>query len=70
MKSFVNNGFSQYIRVLGFRRESCEILKALTSLAKIPVITNMKNIYKDISRFTSAYEEGIKNNNDNDDNDE
>ncbi len=46
-KNFVNNGFSQYIRVLGFRRESCEILKALTSLAKIPVITNMKNIYKD-----------------------
>lgn len=43
---FINNGFSQYIRVLGFRKDKSELLRVLTENSKIPVITNLKNVYK------------------------
>lgn len=45
---FINNGFAQYIRVLGFNKKSSIVLSELTKKAKIPVITNVKNIYSQL----------------------
>ena len=42
-KTYIDNGFSQYIRVLGFRKDSSHLLSSLIKNSKIPVITNLKN---------------------------
>ncbi len=42
-EEFIDNGFSQYIRVLGFRREASIILKEMSKKSKLPIITNIKN---------------------------
>ncbi len=48
---FIENGFSQYIRVLGFKKDSSIILSELTKKSKIPVITNTKNIYSQLDEI-------------------
>ncbi|MCL2398543.1 MAG: nucleotidyltransferase family protein [Defluviitaleaceae bacterium] len=42
--AYESAGGPQYIRVLGFRKESADILKLLEKRAMLPVITNLKNI--------------------------
>jgi len=46
MKYYENSGYPQYIRVLGFRRESIDLVKKMTHEAKIPVITNLQTVDK------------------------
>lgn len=45
-QDFYKTNLNSYIRVLGFRKESSHILSELTKKAKVPVVTNLKNIYK------------------------
>lgn len=46
---YQSNGYSQYIRVLGFRRQSQELLKKLCEQSHITVITNVKKAEKQLS---------------------
>lgn len=40
---YCNRGFAQYIRVLGFRKESSFLLKEIEAKGKLPMVTNLKN---------------------------
>lgn len=42
IKKYQQNGYSPYIRVLGFRKDRQHLLKSLIENASIPVITNVK----------------------------
>lgn len=48
--SYHKKQHSPYIRVLGFRRSKVELLKKLTKTAMVPVITNLKNVEKQLDR--------------------
>ena len=54
----------QYIRVLGFRRDKSYLVSQLQSLAKLPVITNLKNappeLIADEVHATRMYWLGLK----------
>jgi len=43
---YTANGFSPYLRVLGFRKERDDLLSLLTKQSKIPILTNLKNADK------------------------
>ena len=53
-ENFNSNGFCQYIRVLGFKRESKDLLSFITRKSPLPVIINPK---KDFSKLSPL---GIK----------
>lgn len=40
---FVNNGFVQYVKILGFRKESRDLLKSIKSNCNLPIISNVKD---------------------------
>jgi len=40
MEIFDQNGVVQYIRILGFRKESANIISEITKKASLPVVTN------------------------------
>lgn len=42
---FVNNGFVQYAKILGFRKDSRELLKSLKDNCSLPIISNVKDSY-------------------------
>lgn len=48
---YKNNGYSPYIRVLGFRKDKKELLSRLTKKSKIPVIINIKNAEKSLDLY-------------------
>ncbi|PKM50777.1 MAG: nucleotidyltransferase [Firmicutes bacterium HGW-Firmicutes-7] len=41
-ETFNLNGFSQYIKVLGFKRDAQHLMKQMKDLATLPIITNVK----------------------------
>ena len=48
---YKNNGYSPYIRVLGFRKDKKDLLGRLTKNSKIPVIVNIKNAEKELNSY-------------------
>ena len=48
---YKDNGYSPYIRVLGFRKDKKDLLGRLTKNSKIPVIVNIKNAEKELNSY-------------------
>ncbi|GMQ56914.1 nucleotidyltransferase [Vallitalea sediminicola] len=40
---FVDTGFAQYVKILGFRKDSSELLKSLKNNCNLPIISNVKD---------------------------
>lgn len=51
LMKYKNNGYSPYIRVLGFRKDKKSLLKELTEKSRVPVITNIKNAHKQLDEY-------------------
>lgn len=41
--NFVENGFAQYVKILGFRKDSSDLLKSLKTNCNLPIISNVKD---------------------------
>jgi predicted nucleotidyltransferase len=44
--TFVLNGYSQYVKILGFRKESQNLLKSIKQKCDLPIISNVKDSMK------------------------
>ncbi len=42
---YIKHGYAQYIRVLGFKKTSSALLKALKETARLPIISNVKDAF-------------------------
>lgn len=54
-QGYLKENLNPYIRVLGFKKESSNILKDLTEKAQVPVITNLKNAHKQLNNIGMYY---------------
>lgn len=52
---FLKKNLNQYIRILGFKKSSSYILKALKENSKIPIITNLKNANSILNQNSMYY---------------
>lgn len=50
---FKENGYSQYVRLLGFRKEASKLIRTMKDNDRIPIITKMANIDKTLSELGS-----------------
>lgn len=49
--TFINNGYSQYIKVLGFKKESQILLKSIKEKSNLPIISNVKDSMKTLTQL-------------------
>ena len=49
MENYTQNGFSQYIRVLGFKQKSSILVKKLTEKSNIPVVLNINKDFEKLN---------------------
>ena len=48
---FIENGFCQYIRILGFKRSASHIITEISKKSSLPIITNIKNAKKQLNEL-------------------
>lgn len=61
---FNNNGYAQYIKILGFRKEAQVLMKEMKNKSSIPIITNVKKSEKNLTSLQkSMLEADIKSTN-------
>ena len=63
MKLYEDSGGPCYIRVLGFRKDSADLLKLLQERSALPVILNLKNLKLDNSNALMMLHEEIRSSN-------
>ena len=49
MLNYNYHGGAQYIRVLGFRKDSASLLKEIKNRSSLPLVTNIKDAYKNLN---------------------
>lgn len=47
-KAFIDEGYAQYIKILGFRKDHGDLLKKVKLNATLPIISNVRNSYEQL----------------------
>lgn len=59
-KSFIENGYCQYVNILSFKKDNKGLLKNIKNNSNIPVITKKADFFDTISQFDNINEELAK----------